>query len=134
MTVFSSFQPAEDVSDDGAVCRRFGTSRSFVVNTTNANSLLSSGDKFFVIEGGFLSPAFAETSQIKNPDSGSGGPTAADIPDNLADVIEEIKKLLPGDCRFSNQNINIKAVRDDTGIQFLAAVPVCTIENNWKDL
>jgi len=138
VTVFSSFQPEEEFPDadsgGGAVCRRFGTSRSFVLNTTNANALLGSGEKFFVIEGGFLSPAFAETSQIKNPDSGGGGPTAADLPDDLANVIEEIKKLLPGACRFSNQNINIKAVRDDTGIQFLAAIPVCTIENNWKDL
>jgi hypothetical protein len=105
-----------------------------VVNTTNGNSLLPSGDRFFVIEGGFLSPAFAETSQTKNPGSGSGGPTASDLPDNLSDVIEEIKKLLPNDCRFANYIINIKAVRDDTGIQFLAAIPVCTQETNWKDL
>jgi Tfp pilus tip-associated adhesin PilY1 len=134
VTVFSSFQPDEDVSGDGSVCRRFGNSRSFVVNTTNGNSLLPSGDRFFVIEGGFLSPAFAETSQTKNPGSGSGGPTASDLPDNLSDVIEEIKKLLPNDCRFANYTINIKAVRDDTGIQFLAAIPVCTQETNWKDL
>ena len=49
-------------------------------------------------------------------------------------MIEEIKKLLPNDCRFANYTINIKAVRDDTGIQFLAAIPVCTQETNWKDL
>ena len=132
VTVFSSFQPLEDVSEDGSVCQRFGNSRTFVVNTTNANSLLGSGDKFFVIEGGFLSPAFAETSQTKNPDD-PDAPPPPPIPDNLQNVIDEIKKLLPTDCRFANYTINIKAVRDDTGIQFLAAIPVCTVETNWKD-
>ena len=45
----------------------------------------------------------------------------------------EMKKLFPSNCRFANHTINIKAVRDDTGIEFLATVPVCTVETNWKD-
>lgn len=133
VTVFSSFQPEENVSPDGTVCQRFGNSRVFVVTTTSANSLLSSGDRYFLIEGGFLSPPFAETSQTKNPPGGSGGPTGDDIPDDLVQVVDEIKSLLPTNCRFANYTINLKAVRDDTGIQFLAAIPICTIQTNWKD-
>ncbi len=131
ITVISSFQPLEDTSD-GGVCRRFGNSRVTVVTTTSGNALLSSGERFFMIPAGFLSTPFAEVGQTKNPD-GNGGPTADDLPDNLESVIDEIKKLFPSNCRFANYTINIKAVRDDTGIEFLAAVPICTFETNWRD-
>ena len=55
-----------------------------------------------------------------------------DVPDDQVAMLDEIRKLFPKNCRFANYTINIKAVRDDTGIQFLAAVPVCSVENNWK--
>ena len=74
-----------------------------------------------------------ESGQTKNPDSGGTEPTADEIPDDLKSVMEEIRSLFPQDCRFANYTINIKAVRDDTGLQFLAAVPVCIVETNWKD-
>ncbi len=133
VTIFSTFEPLEAISDDGAICQRFGNSNVYVVTTTSANTLLSSDERFFTIEGGYLSPPFAETSQTKNPSSGDGGPTADDLPDDMVSVVEEIKGLLPTGCKYANYTINIKAVRDDTGIQFLAAIPVCTVETNWKD-
>lgn len=133
VTVISTYQPDETIAQDGGVCVRTGDSRTFVVNTTNANGMLPQGERYFVIESGFLSPPFVETGQSKNPDSGSGGPTADEIPDDLKSVMEEIRTLFPQDCRFANYTINIKAVRDDTGIQFLAAVPVCIVDTNWKD-
>ena len=134
ITVISSFQPLEESAgeDEDNVCRRFGDSRVTVVTSTSANSLLSSGERYFVIPSGFLSTPFAEVGQTKNPDAG-GDPTADDIPDNLSQVIGEIKKLFPSNCRFANYTVNIKAVRDDTGIEFLAAVPVCTFETNWRE-
>jgi Tfp pilus tip-associated adhesin PilY1 len=133
VTIFSTYEPLEAISEDGAVCQRFGNSRVFVVTTTSGNTLLSSGERFFIVEGGFLSPPFAETSQTKNPTSGDGGPTGDDLPDDMVSVVDEIKKLLPTNCKYANYTINIKSVRDDTGIQFLAAIPVCTVETNWKD-
>jgi len=133
VTIFSTFEPLEAISEDGTICQRFGNSKVYVVTSTSANTLLSTGDRFFTIEGGFLSSPFAETSQTKNPSSGNGGPTADDLPDDLVSVVNEIKNLLPTNCKYANYTINIKAVRDDTGIQFLAAIPVCTVETNWKD-
>ncbi len=130
ITVISSFQPLEETAD-GGVCRRFGNSRVTVVTTTSANSLLSSGERFFMIPAGFVSTPFAEVGQTKNPDA--GGSTSDDLPDNLQNVLGEIRKLFPSNCRFANYTINIKAVRDDTGIEFLAAVPVCTFETNWRN-
>ncbi len=130
ITVISSFQPLEE-SSDGGICRRYGNSRVTVVTTTSGNALLESGDRFFLVPAGFLSTPFAEVGQTKNPDG--GGSNSDDLPDNLENVIDEIKKLFPSNCRFANYTINIKAVRDDTGIEFLAAVPVCTFETNWRD-
>ncbi len=134
VTIFSSYEPLESISEDGAICQRYGNSKIYVVTSTASNTLLSNNERYFTIEGGFLSPPFAETSQTKNPTSGEGGPTADDLPDDLVSVVSEIKKLLPSNCQYANYTINIKAVRDDTGIQFLAAIPICTVETNWKDL
>ncbi len=138
VTVISTYQPEQEIGLGGGVCVNTGDSRTFVVNTTNACGLLPSDDpnnldRYFVIEGGFLSSPFVETGQTKNPDADDDGPTADDIPDDLISVMGEIRKLFPADCRFANYTINIKAVRDDTGIQFLAAIPICTVETNWRD-
>lgn len=138
VTVISTYQPEQSIGLGGGVCVRTGDSRTFVVNTTSACGLLPSDDpnnldRYFVIEGGFLSSPFVETGQTKNPSGDDDGPTADDIPDDLVSVMGEIRKLFPDDCKFANYTINIKAVRDDTGIQFLAAIPICTVETNWRD-
>ena len=138
VTVISTYQPEQTIGLGGGVCVRTGDSRTFVVNTTNACGLLPTDDpdkldRYFVIEGGFLSSPFVETGQTKNPGGDSEGPTADDIPDDLVSVMNEIRKLFPDDCKFANYTINIKAVRDDTGIQFLAAIPICAVETNWRD-
>ena len=138
VTIFSSFQPREEVSEDGTICLRRGSSRVFVVNTTNADTLLQSEERFFLVEGGFLSAPFVETGTTTNPEEACTGPdcigTDAVVPANLDALIKELKSLLPPQCRFANYTINIKAVRDDTGIEFLAAIPVCTVRNNWREL
>ncbi|MFQ5349619.1 MAG: pilus assembly protein, partial [Thermoanaerobaculia bacterium] len=137
VTIFSSFQPEETVSEDGTICLRRGSSRVFVVNTTNADSLLESQDRYFRVEGGFLSAPFVETGATTNPEEACSGPncagTDAVVPDNLDALMKELRGLLPPQCRFANYTINIKAVRDDTGIEFLAAIPVCTVRTNWRD-
>ena len=137
VTIFSSFQPSEDVTNDGTICLRRGSSRVFVVNTTNADTLLDSNERFFRVEGGFLSAPFVETGATANPEENCTGEncnaTDAVVPANLDDLMEELKSLLPPQCRFANYTINIKAVRDDTGIEFLAAIPVCTVRTNWRD-
>ena len=137
VTVFSSFQPNEEVSDDGTICLRRGSSRVFVVNTTNADALLDSDQRYFIVEGGFLSAPFVETGATTNPEEECTGPdcagTDAIVPDNLDEIMDQLRGLLPPQCRFANYTINIKAVRDDTGIEFLAAVPVCTVRTNWRE-
>ncbi len=137
VTVFSSFQPLEEVSEEGSICLRRGSSRVFVVNTTNADALLESQERYFVVEGGFLSAPFVETGATSNPEEACTGPdcagTDAVVPDNLDEIMDELRGLLPPQCRFANYTINIKAVRDDTGIEFLAAIAVCTVRTNWRE-
>ena len=137
VTVFSSFQPSEEISEEGSICLRRGSSRVFVVNTTNADALLATEDRYFVIEGGFLSAPFVESGTTTNPEEECTGDgcagTDAVLPANLDEIMDELRDLLPPQCRFANYTINIKAVRDDTGIEFLAAIPVCTVRSNWKD-
>ncbi len=136
VTIFSSFQPSEDVTEDGEICLRRGSSRVFVVNTTNADTLLRTEERYFTVEGGFLSAPFVETGVTANPEGPCTGPdctTDAVVPENLEQLVEELKQLLPPQCRFANYTINIKAVRDDTGIEYLAAIPVCTVRTNWRE-
>ena len=138
VTIFSSFQPSEEVTEDGAICLRRGSSRVFVVNTTNANALLESTKRYFRVEGGFLSAPFVETGATTNPEEPCTGDGCTDtdavVPANLDAIMGELRSLLPPQCRFANYTINIKAVRDDTGIEFLAAIPVCTVRTNWREL
>jgi hypothetical protein len=135
ITVISSFQPLEESTGEegNGVCRRFGDSRVTVVKTTNADHLFESDERYFMVPSGFLSTPYMEVGQTRNPGAGDEGPTADEVPDNLRDVIGEIKELFPSNCRFANYTVNIKAVRDDTGIEALASVPVCTFEANWRD-
>ena len=108
-----------------------------VVLRSRTEDMCVGSQRFFRVEGGFLSAPFVETGATANPSDGCTGeecaPTDAVIPDNLKDLMEELKSLLPPQCRFANYTINIKAVRDDTGIEFLAPIPVCTVRTNWRD-
>jgi len=47
--------------------------------------------------------------------------------------MEELKTLFPNECRFANYRIDIKTIASDTGVVFIAPVPVCLMERNWKE-
>jgi hypothetical protein len=47
--------------------------------------------------------------------------------------METLKGLFPDNCRFGNFTLNLKTVRSDTGVVFIAPIPVCIIEKNWKE-
>ncbi len=136
VTSFSTFQPFIDrrtVGGNEVVCANRGRSRVFVVFTTNAEPVFASGDRFRVVPDLVTEP-FTEAGAISNDTSGAGdGPTADDVDDDLQAVIESLKRMYPDDCRFANYTINIKALRSDTGVEFIAPVPVCITQRNWKE-
>lgn len=141
VTVFSAFKPTTTTGASGSttICGFSGTSRIFAVNTVNGNALASfnSGLRYRTVHD-FVTSPFTERGQTKNDPNGPGGAgagttTTDELTDALKQVMLELQKLFPSSCRFANYTINIKAVRSDTGLEFIAPVPVCLIEKNWKE-
>jgi hypothetical protein len=64
---------------------------------------------------------------------GGGGQNADQLSASLQLVREELKKLFPANCRFGNYTQNIKSLRQDTRIQFIAPVPICIEATNFKE-
>ncbi|HYU31196.1 MAG TPA: PilC/PilY family type IV pilus protein [Thermoanaerobaculia bacterium] len=151
VTFFSSYQPSTCVGSlDPAtnvcsvtntspkLCSKTGQSRVFVVNTTNANSfMVSSGGqrtKLFTVNN-FVTSPWVEQAPTRNPLAPGGGGSSADqLTAGLQQVMEELEALFPKDCKFTNARIDVKTISADTGVVFIAPVPVCVIEKNWKDL
>jgi len=137
VTVFSSFLPQVETSTLGGsevVCANRGESRVYVLFTANGNAVFDTGLRFRSVPDLVTEP-FTEVGQIKNPvDSGDGSdPTADDLSEGLQEVMETLKTAFPDSCRFANYTINIKALRSDTGVEFIAPVPVCITQRNWKE-
>jgi len=135
VSFFVTFSP-RSFSDAGE-CSREGDSRIFAVNTANANGLLRDVDKNrvrFIERKAFATAPFTEQAQTKNPDVDTEG-TADDtsLGQHLEEVMEELKTLFPDNCKFGNYRIDVKTVMSDTGVVFVAPIPVCIIEKNWKE-
>ncbi len=141
VTFFSTYIPDVQVQivDKNPECSKGGESNIFVVNTTNANGFLRdiAGNRTRALEvSTFVTEPYSEPGLNKNVGGGgggSGGPTADELTPELEDVMNELKKLFPRECKFGNYRIDIKSVAADTGLVFIAPVPVCLIENNWKE-
>lgn len=158
LTIFSSFTPR--VVDEGGnvvnvgcgragqggtpsvgeiTCSKQGFSHIFVVNSTNANGLLFSGDTAVRYKevSTFVTNPFAEPGQTKNAededDDGDGGSNADELTADLIKVMDSLKALFPSQCKFANYRVDVKTIAADTSLQFIAPVPVCIIERNWKE-
>jgi hypothetical protein len=133
VTFFSTFQPDVEVSGGAdPLCSKTGTSRVFIVNTTNANQFLrdeNQNQTRYLTVANFVTNPYAEESQTRNPETGTPTPP---LPEDMDDVMEALKSLFPSNCTFANYRIDIKTISADTGVIFIAPVPVCIIEKNWK--
>lgn len=118
------------------LCAKTGRSRIFIVNTTNANSFMVGADgqrtKYFMVSN-FVTNPYIEQGATKNPSGSGTGPNADQLTATLSNVMEELKKLFPKNCRFANYRLDIKTISSDTGVVFIAPVPVCIVEKNWKE-
>lgn len=151
VTFFSSYQPdtcigtldpvtnvcTPPANNAPKLCAKTGRSRVFIVNTTNANSFMVGADnqrtKFFMVSN-FVTNPYVEQGPTKNLLSDSGTtPTADQLTTGLKQVMSELKKLFPQNCKFTNYRLDIKTISSDTGVVFIAPVPVCIIEKNWKE-
>ncbi|HYU31195.1 MAG TPA: PilC/PilY family type IV pilus protein [Thermoanaerobaculia bacterium] len=151
VTFFTSYQPSTCIglfdpntnvctqtTTTTKLCAKTGKSRVFIVNTSSANSFLVGSDnqrtKYFMVAD-FVTNPYVEQGPTKNPLSVTSTGTNADqLTASLQQVMEELKKLFPRDCKFANHRLDIKTVSSDTGVIFIAPLPVCVIEKNWKEL
>jgi hypothetical protein len=120
------------------LCGREGDSRIFVTFSTNGDTVLknesSGADSRYLDIGTFVTEPYTEQGQNKNPNANSGsGSTADNLDANLIAVMEKLKTLFPANCKFANYRIDIKSIVGDTGIKFIAPVPICIVEKNWKE-
>lgn len=129
---------SKDVVDSDTVCSLRGVSNIYVVNTTNANGLLfdavGSQTRTKVVAD-FVTNPFTEQGQAKrsSANNGGGGSTADELSDDLKKVMEALKDLFPAQCQFANYRVDVKTIAADTSLQFIAPIPVCIIEHNWKE-
>ncbi len=139
ISIFTSFQPTEVANDDGT-CSRAGRSHIFIVGTVTAlgYSIPTSGDlsdrqRYTEVQQ-FTTPPFVEQSATKNPEAGGGSDDHADyITESLGLIRDELKSLQSTRCRYANYTQNIKTIRSDTGLVFIAPVPLCIDPTSWKE-
>ncbi|MEM9290196.1 MAG: hypothetical protein AAGD01_00780 [Acidobacteriota bacterium] len=141
VTIFSSYQP-DVVPTTNAACARTGESRVYIVFTTNGNGLQAAdggGFSRYRAISEFITNSYVESSLTQNESnpsssSNSGQPTTNDVlTDSLEALMLELRDLLPDNCQFSGATLNLKASRTGTGQVFIAPIPICIVEHNWRE-
>ena len=132
LLVFLTFQPDEVITGGGRTCANAGQGRSFTVLSVNGDPVLQNAQRYTIIDDLPTSP-YTEAGVTKNP-APQGGNVEPGIPPELEPVMDALKKLFPKECKFANYTINVKTRRADTGIEFIAPVPICFVQKNWKGL
>lgn len=135
VTTFTMFSPISTESD--GTCAQGGESKIFIVNTANAIGYAVDTENDnervrYTIAPRFTTQPFAESSGTQNPAEG-GGSNADQWTEALRQINNDLKKLYPPSARFGNYTIDIKTIRSDTGIVFVAPVPVAIEPHNWKE-
>lgn len=138
--IFNTYTPdPQSVTTIGGLCRREGSSRIYGVFLTNGNGLLSTSandptpDRFEQIDD-FVTAPFTEPGQTKNPtDDGSGEPEPTVLSEAQAAILEQLKEFMPPYCRYASYTMDVKVSRSDTGIKFIAPIPICLVEKNWRE-
>ncbi len=144
--IFSGFQPQEIGTDPAAVCARGGSSHIYVVYTNNGNGVVQTGSTStrYRVVSTFVTSPYVEQGATKNPPTsgsggtggtggtgGSGGSGTLDL--TQQQIIDQVKQLMPSRCKFGNQWISINGSGSDTIQQRYGSVPICVIEQNFKE-
>ncbi len=144
VNVFSTFTPEVNFGTTGSgksasnTCTDSGLGSIIATYTQSGGTILTDPVTTLVTDVG------PEVGQTKNVSPGSGGSgsgtgtgTGAGSADQLTpaliNVMNTLKALFPRNCKFGNFRIDIKAHATNTGVIFVAPVPVCIIEKNWKE-
>jgi len=135
VTFFTVFSPIH--SEVNNVCAFGGESKIFTVNTvTAAGYAVPAGSTLrvrYITAPAFTTQPFVESSATKNIPSSSTANTADQWTDALRQINADLRKLAPRGARFANYTLNIQTIRSDTGIVFIAPVPVAIQPHDWKE-
>jgi hypothetical protein len=136
VVTLSSFQPKQiiDTFEGGPLCGRAGVSRIFAMLATNGNGLFSGGERH-VDEADFVSSPFTDLNSggEGGGDGGDGGDGGGAPPPCDPTLTQALMDTLPADCKYANVTVDIKMIRSDTGMECIAAVPVCFRVRHWKE-
>jgi hypothetical protein len=136
ITFFTVYDPL--ISEVEDVCAFSGDSKIFVVNTvtTEGYAIQAGADertRYFTAPT-FTTQPYVEYSATKNPGAEEYTEDTADSwTDELSEINHELRRLFPSGAKFANYTLDIKTVRSDTGIVFIAPVPVALEPHNWKE-
>lgn len=142
LVFFSTYLPYLESTPDPAepkltVCEKRGDSRSYslFVFSGNGATLDANGDwaRYRKVDDVFVSEPFVEQFQTGNP---AGAATTSPVPGDLdfERLMEELKtELFSPRCRFNpSYRFDIRTVRSDTGVEYIASVPICMLPSNWR--
>jgi Tfp pilus tip-associated adhesin PilY1 len=138
LIVFSAYQPQLNTSTSptGPVCGRTGTSRVYTVYANNGNPVLrdpdTNLDTRFQDSDVFVAPPTVDLGSTKNPSTTQHN--AATLTAEQVDIMNHLKSYFPASCKFGNFWYTISAMGSDTRYVGIAAIPMCIIEHNWKDV
>ena len=112
-------------------------SRVFVVSTRNGNALLRDDGgwarRFFAARTA-LGELFSEPRSASEARRDATRRSREPLAGPEGTIVEELKKLFPNECRFASYRVDVKAVAAGTGSVLIAPIPVCLIEQNWREL
>ncbi|MEM7351208.1 MAG: hypothetical protein AAF657_10405 [Acidobacteriota bacterium] len=155
IVVFSTFDPTTvAVAGSNDECERTGTTRAFVVQASNGSPVidlnstlpppgggssqladLTAEDRFQTIEE-FTTAPFLERTSTKNQPSSTNDRTILDAIEEQANdtVREALVANLPRGSRFNDAfQVVISALRNSTGVEVYASIPIAIYPADWRN-
>ncbi|HUP24794.1 MAG TPA: PilC/PilY family type IV pilus protein, partial [Thermoanaerobaculia bacterium] len=145
LLVFNTAIPLEatGVQDGATLCEFSANSNIYTLFTASGDALSGVLDapRFRTVAGAVSRPFTETTTRNLGAGAGgdgSGGDGGEDPPSPLSpehiDIMRELMKLFPPNCRFANVTVDINSVHQDTSVRLTAPVPVCVIQKNWREM
>ncbi|MEM7582399.1 MAG: hypothetical protein AAF560_03385 [Acidobacteriota bacterium] len=145
----------DDDDDDDLVCERTGTTRAFVLQVENGGPVadlspsgtsiptgdddddddLTAEDRFQEIEEFTTAPFIERTATKNNPEQSSGRTLLDAIDEATTDSVRQaLLDHLPRGSRFNDAfQLVIAALRNSTGVEVYATVPIAMYPADWRD-
>ncbi len=140
VTFFTVFEPLEvrERRQGDKVCALGGESKIFVVNTvtTEGYAVQAGADRPHPLHHrlDLHHPAVRRVERHQErADQLVDGDTPTPGPTSWRRSTPTCASCFPPGARFANYTLDIKTIRSDTGIVFIAPVPVAIEPHNWKE-